>query len=171
MWYDSTLECFHYPHVHGASFNDAYAVDAADYECRIADRVVSYYFPPKPQRKANRLQVTWNKHLHLFPGFFVTQQDDIMLVHQMRVIDERTTTVFWEILAEQGADEARVEAWCKIWEDTVVEDKEAIEAVQANVSVQTFTANRYMTAREPVPGHINRWTLDALARLASGKTG
>lgn len=117
------------------------------------------------------MQVTWNKHLHLFPGFFVTQQDDIMLVHQMRVIDERTTTVFWEILAEQGADEARVEAWCKIWEDTVVEDKEAIEAVQANVSVQTFTANRYMTAREPVPGHINRWTLDALARLASGKTG
>ncbi|MEM7669745.1 MAG: aromatic ring-hydroxylating dioxygenase subunit alpha, partial [Pseudomonadota bacterium] len=59
LWYDNTLECFHCPHVHGASFNDAYAVDPADYECRIADRVVSYYFPPKPQRKANRLQVTW----------------------------------------------------------------------------------------------------------------
>ncbi|MEM7506726.1 MAG: aromatic ring-hydroxylating dioxygenase subunit alpha [Pseudomonadota bacterium] len=162
IWYDNTLECFHCPHVHGASFNDAYAVEQGDYECLIEDRIVSYHFPPKPQRYANRLQVTWNKHMHLFPGFFVTQQDDIMLVHQMRVIDTETTAVFWDILAEKGADTARVEGWCKIWEDTLVEDKIAVEAVHANLRSGIFTANRYMNAREPVPQNINRWTLDAL---------
>ena len=167
IWYDNTLECFHCPHVHGSSFNEAYAVDQGDYECLIRDRVVSYYFPPKPQRASNKLQVTWNKHLHLFPGFFVTQQDDIMLVHQMRVIDPDTTTVFWDILAERGADMARVEAWCKIWEDTLVEDKLAVEAVHANVNARTFTANRYMNAREPVPQNINRWLLTAIANADS----
>ncbi|WP_299658131.1 aromatic ring-hydroxylating dioxygenase subunit alpha [uncultured Tateyamaria sp.] len=167
IWYDNSLECFHCPHVHGSSFNDAYAVDAADYECLIEDRVVSYHFPPKPQRNANQLQVTWNKHLHLFPGFFVTQQDDIMLVHQMRVIDADTTHVYWDILAEKGADPARVKAWCKIWEDTLVEDKLAVEAVHANVNAQTFTANRYMNSREPVPQNINRWVLDALGAQTS----
>ena len=165
IWHDNTLECFHCPHVHGASFNDAYAVEQGDYECLIEDRVVSYYFPPKPQVKAKQLQVTWNKHMHLFPGFFVTQQDDIMLVHQMRVIDAETTHVFWDILAEKGADMDRVEGWCKIWEDTLVEDKIAVEAVHANVATGIFTANRYMNAREPVPQNINRWTLDALASL------
>ncbi|NOD95285.1 Rieske 2Fe-2S domain-containing protein [Ruegeria sp. HKCCD4884] len=165
IWYDNTLECFHCPHVHGTSFNDAYAVEQGDYECLIRDRVVSYYFPPKPQRAANQLQVTWNKHLHLFPGFFVTQQDDIMLVHQMRVIDPGTTHVIWDILAEDDADPDRVEGWCKIWEDTLVEDKIAVEAVHNNISAQTFTANRYMAAHEPVPQNINRWILEAITAL------
>lgn len=162
IWYDNTLECFHCPHVHGSSFNDAYAVDQADYECLIKDRVVSYYFPPKPARDANRLQVTWNKHMHLFPGFFITQQDDIMLVHQMQVIDTDTTHVYWDILAQEGADPDRVEAWSKIWDDTLTEDKAAVEAVHNNISPRTFSANRYMHGREPVPGHINSWVLDAL---------
>ncbi|MEM7547922.1 MAG: aromatic ring-hydroxylating dioxygenase subunit alpha [Pseudomonadota bacterium] len=168
IWYDNTLECFHCPHVHGASFNDAYAVDPDDYECLIRDRVVSYYFPPKPQRAANQLQVTWNKHLHLYPGFFATQQDDIMLVHQMRVIDADTTYIFWDILAEKGADPARVEAWCKIWEDTLIEDKQAVQAVHANLNEVTFTANRYMRTREPVPQNINKWTLEALRGGGAG---
>ena len=162
IWYDNTLECFHCPHVHGASFNDAYAVDPADYECLIKDRLVSYFFPPKPQRSSNQLQVTWNKHMHLFPGFFVTQQDDIMLVHQMRVIDENTTHVFWDILAEKGADLERVERWCAIWEETLEEDKRAVETVHASINELTFTANRYATEREPVPQHINRWIIEAL---------
>ena len=38
-----------------------------------------------------------------------------------------------------------------VWEDTLVEDKIAVEAVHNNISAQTFTANRYMAAREPVP--------------------
>lgn len=163
IWYDNTLECFHCPHVHGHSFNDAYAVDQGDYECLIEDRVVSYCFPPKPLRHANRLQVTWNKHLHLFPGFFVTQQDDIMLVHQMRVIDPETTTVFWDVLSEVGADPDRVEGWCKIWEDTLMEDKAAVEAVHANIASRVLVANRYMRSREPVPQNINRWLLAAMA--------
>lgn len=163
IWYDNTLECFHCPHVHGASFNDAYAVDQNDYECLIKDRVVSYFFPPKPQRAANQLQMTWNKHMHLFPGFFVTQQDDIMLVHQMRVIDTETTHVVWDILAEKGADPDRVEGWCTIWEDTLVEDKLAVEAVHGNINSLTFTANRYVSAREPVPQNINRWILEAFS--------
>lgn len=163
IWYDNTLECFHCPHVHGSSFNDAYAVEQGDYECLIADRVVSYHFPPRPKRGANRLQVSWNRHLHLFPGFFVTQQDDIMLVHQMRVIDPHTTTVIWDILAEQGADPERVEGWARIWEDTLTEDKSVVEAVHANVNARTFTANRYMNSREPVPQNINRWLLAAMA--------
>ena len=162
IWYDNTLECFHCPHVHGQSFNDAYAVEQGDYECLIEDRVVSYHFPPKPQRASNRLQVTWNKHLHLFPGFFVTQQDDIMLVHQMRVIDPETTVVFWDVLSEAGADPDRVEGWCRIWEDTLLEDKAAVEAVHANISPRTFVANRYMGGREPVPQNINRWLLAAM---------
>lgn len=168
IWYDNTLECFHCPHVHGASFNDAYAVEQGDYECLIEERLVSYYFPPKPQRQANQLQVTWNKHMHLFPGFFVTQQNDIMLVHQMRVIDPETTQVFWDILAETGADIDRVEGWCKIWEDTLIEDKIAVEAVHANLASGILSANRYMSAREPVPQNINRWTLDALEGLGEG---
>lgn len=167
IWYDNTLECFHCPHVHSASFNDAYAVDPADYECLIRERLVSYYFPPKPQRSNDQLQVTWNKHMHLFPGFFVTQQDDIMLVHQMRVIDENTTHVFWDILAEKGADMDRVERWCSLWEETLEEDKNAVETVHANINELTFSANRYAPAREPVPQHINRWILDAFRATSS----
>lgn len=163
IWYDNTLECFHCPHVHGSSFNDAYAVDQGDYECLIDDRVVSYYFPPKPQRSAERLQVTGNRHLHLFPGFFAAQQDDIMIVHQMRPIDPDTTAVFWDILAERGADPARVAGWSQIWETTLLEDKAVVEAVHANVNAGTFVANRYLRSREPVPQNINRWLLDAMA--------
>ena len=162
IWYDNTLECFHCPHVHGSSFNDAYAVDQDDYEILIEDRVVSYFFPPKPKRATNALQVTWNKHMHLFPGFFITQQDDIMLIHQMRPLGPGRTTVFWDMFAEDGADLDRVEGWCKIWEDTLVEDKLAVEAVQSNVFEGTFRANRYMKAREPVPLHINDWIWSAV---------
>ena len=77
--------------------------------------------------------------------------------------------VFWDMFAEDGADLDRVEGWCKIWEDTLVEDKRAVEAVQANVFEGTFRANRYMKAREPVPLHINDWIWSACrAELSAG---
>ena len=161
FWYDNTLECFHCPSVHSDSFNKAYAVEAKDYETLIEDRIVSYFFPPKPKKSANALQVTFNRHLHLFPGFFATQQDDIMLVHQMRPLGIDRTTVFWDILAADGADPVRIEGWCRIWEETLIEDKLAVEAVQQHASPRTFTANRYMRSREPVPLHINQWIWSA----------
>jgi len=69
IWCHNTLECFHRPHVHSASFNDAYAVEQGDYECLIRDRVVSYYFPPKPQRAVSDFNAVWRSYFDgLYPA-------------------------------------------------------------------------------------------------------
>lgn len=162
LWYDNTIECYHCALVHSDTFNAAYAADG-EYETLIEDHLISFEFPSRPKEDGAELKASFNKHVHLFPGFLCVQQDDVMIIGQMRPISRTETVLVLDVLAEAGADPDRVEGWTTLWWDTFEEDKASIEAVQRNVDSGAGFRNRYIRSQEPVPVAVARWIWDASA--------
>jgi phenylpropionate dioxygenase-like ring-hydroxylating dioxygenase large terminal subunit len=159
IWYDNTIECYHCGLVHSDTFNAAYAADG-EFETLIHRHLVSFDFPSRP-KDGNELKVSFNRHVHLFPGFLCVQQDDVMIIGQMRPISATETAMVLDVLAETGADPARVDAWADLWWDTFEEDKASVEVVQRNVDSGAPVRNRYIRTQEPVPMAVTRWAWDA----------
>ena len=84
-----------------------------------------------------------------------------MIIGQMRPISATETAMVLDVLAETGADPARVDAWADLWWDTFEEDKASVEVVQRNVDSGAPVRNRYIRTQEPVPMAVTRWAWDA----------
>lgn len=168
IWYDNTIECYHCGLVHSDTFNAAYSADG-EFETLIDDHLVSFDFPPRPKIETSELKVSFNRHVHLFPGFLCVQQDDVMIIGQMRPVSLTETAMVLDVLAEVGSDPARVEAWTALWWDTFEEDRASVEIVQRNVDAGMPVRNRYIRAEEPVPVAVTRWGWDACVRTIKKK--
>ena len=160
IWYDNTIECYHCGLVHSSTFNAAYAADG-DFDTLIDDHLISFDFPSRPKVSTDELKVSFNRHVHLFPGFLCVQQDDVMIIGQMRPISPTETAVVLDVLAEVGSDPVRVDAWADLWWQTFEEDRAAVEVVQRNVDSGAPVRNRYIRAEESVPIAVARWAWDA----------
>lgn len=159
IYYDNALECYHCPTVHRGTFNDVY-VTSDDYETLTDRWLVSYYFPPKSAKPGQDLQISFNRHIHVVPGFFCHQQDDIMIVYQMRVLSPTKVAVHWDIFSDVDGNESRVSRWADLWYKTLDEDKHAVEAVQRSIDTGLFTANRFVAEKEPSLIDHSRWILE-----------
>ena len=158
LWYDNFVECYHCKNIHATSFADAYDADVESVETIFESRFMTNRFAPRARAGATDLRVGNYRSASLFPGFLILQQDDLMILSQMRPTGPEETCQTVHYFAEAGSDPTRVEDWIALWEQTFTEDGDATAVQQEGLRAGCVERNRLLGAREAAVLFFNRLT-------------
>ncbi len=164
LWYDNGTECYHCPTIHSGSFADAFDVREGSYDYRLEGGVTSYAFKSTEQLVGDELRSLTYASYQTFPGLQFIQQDDLTIIGVMVPTGPETCTYTTYYLKEVGADEARVDQWIDVWQQTFEEDGAVAEIQQANIKAPGAQPFRYVSNREEPTIFINRLIWDAYKR-------
>jgi choline monooxygenase len=164
VWYDNFVECYHCDNIHRSSFSAAYESDISSVDTTFNDTFMATRFAPKAADTKTELRANNYKSLNIFPGLLILQQDDLMILSQMRPLGPETTEQKVHYFAENGADPERVEAWIELWEKTFTEDGEAVAIQQEGLRTGAIARNRLMPNREEAVVFFNGLVIDAYDR-------
>ncbi|MCY3617780.1 MAG: aromatic ring-hydroxylating dioxygenase subunit alpha [Acidimicrobiaceae bacterium] len=162
LWYDNAVECYHCAHIHGESFNRAFAVasETASADAVAIDELYLNRYAGRGS-SGDELQATFCTALQMYPGCQIIQQDDLLIMAQALPVAADRTIFVADYFAEEGADPASVERWIKLWVRTYDEDAAALEIQHGNLAASTVDRMRYVEGPEAPVSIINGLTLDA----------
>ena len=161
VWYDNFVECYHCNHIHSDSFSAAYEADIDAVDTRFESRYMTNAYRPKTKPSTTHLRATNGRTLSAFPGFLFLQQDDLMILSQMRPTGPERTCQVVDYFAEAGSDPARVDEWIGLWEQTFTEDGDATVVQQEGLRTGAVARNRLVGSREAAVLFFNRLTCEA----------
>lgn len=164
LWNDNFVECYHCNNIHGASFSAAYNSDIASVETHFRDRFMFSHFPPKAAASTTALRANNYRSVNFFPGRVYLQQDDLMIIAQMRPTGPESVQQIVHYFAEEGADPGRVDQWVDLWEKTFTEDGDATAVQQQVIRTGATTRNRLVPSREQAVVRFTGWIYDAYRR-------
>lgn len=167
MWYDNFVECYHCDNIHSGSFSAAYDSDIKSVQTKYRNGYMVNRFAPKKSKSSTVLRANNYRSLNIFPGFLYLQQDDLMILSQMRPTGPETTQQMVHYFIQDGADIERVEQWIELWEQTFTEDGNATAIQQEGLRTGIMDRNRLLPPREQAVVFFNRNTIDAYARYLS----
>lgn len=161
LWYDNGTECYHCPTIHSASFGDAFDVRDGAYSYELDGRVTSYAFNSTDQLVGDELRSLTYASYQTFPGLQFIQQDDLTIIGVMTPTGPETCDYRTFYLKQRGADDARVDQWIDIWQQTFEEDGAVAEIQQSNIKAPNAKPFRYVSKREEPTIFINRLIWEA----------
>jgi len=164
MWYDNFVECYHCDNIHSGSFSAAYDSDIKTVVTKFRNRYMFNQFAPKSSKSTTELRANNYRSFNIFPGFLYLQQDDLMILSQMRPTGPETTRQTVHYFSENGAGIERVEKWIELWEQTFTEDGNATAIQQEGLRTGIMDRNRLLPPREQAVVFFNRNTVDAYGR-------
>ena len=168
LWYDNGVECYHCAHLHGESFNRAFAVKpgTASVNAVAVDELYLNRYHGR-HSGSDQLQATFCTALQLYPGCQIIQQDDLMIMAQALPAAEDHTVFVADYFAEEGSDPSTVERWIDLWVRTYDEDARALEIQHANLAAGTVDRMRFVDGPENPVSIINQLTLRAYRQAAA----
>jgi phenylpropionate dioxygenase-like ring-hydroxylating dioxygenase large terminal subunit len=164
VWYDNFVECYHCDNIHRSSFSAAYESDISSVDTTFNGTFMASRFAPKATGTKTTLRANNYRSLNIFPGLLILQQDELMILSQMRPIGTEVTEQKVHYFAEAGADPDRVEEWIALWEQTFGEDGEAVAIQQEGLRTGAIARNRLMPNREEAVVFFNGLVIDAYGR-------
>ncbi len=164
MWFDNFCECYHCDNIHSGSFSAAYDSSIDSVYTSFRDRYMVNRFKPKNSPSGTDLRANNYRSSVNFPGGLILQQDDLMILSQMRPLGPERTEQQVDYFAEEGADSARVEAWVALWEQTFSEDGAATAIQQEGFRTGAIERSRLMRPREEAVFFFNKTTCQAYER-------
>jgi len=118
-------------------------------------------FAPKKDGTKVKLRADNYRSLSIFPGFLFLQQDELMILSQMRPLGPEVTEQKVHYFAPKGSDPQRVEDWIELWEQTFAEDGEAVAIQQSGLRTGIIERNRLLPGREEAVLFFNGLVIDA----------
>ena len=149
LWWDNNTECYHCATIHGTSFAAAFQSSAEGYTLETHGLFTTTAVLPKQNDNGERASVT----IHIYPGCFIVQQKDMMVMGRVVPHGPDDYTVYTYYFAEKGADPKEFADWLTIWKQTFDEDKEALQLQQHGLRSGRTKPFRYVSAREAQPIH------------------
>jgi nitrite reductase/ring-hydroxylating ferredoxin subunit len=161
VWYDNFVECYHCDNIHRGSFAAAYESDVKSVDTRYCKTFMASRFAPKADGTKVKLRADNYRSLSIFPGFLFLQQDELMILSQMRPLGPEVTEQKVHYFAPKGSDPQRVEDWIELWEQTFAEDGEAVAIQQSGLRTGIIERNRLLPGREEAVLFFNGLVIDA----------
>lgn len=135
LWAENAVECYHCPTMHQYSFGQAYDVSPDAYHIG-ADGINIWNTGPV-EWTPKGIDLTNSKgfrFLFQFPSSFFALDDLVGFVGAVYPTSPTTSYAFIDLYAKPGADPETVAAYEKMWDQTLIEDKQASDAQQAGYS-------------------------------------
>lgn len=164
MWYDNFVECYHCATIHSGSFSAAYESGGGAGFADFKSRFMISHFDARADSSGTALRANNYRSANTYPGFLILQQDDLMILSQMRPVAPERTEQRIDYFAEAGADPDRVEAWIELWEQTFTEDGAATVVQQEGFRTGAVERNRLMRPQEESVFFFNALTCRAYER-------
>ena len=148
LWYDNFVECYHCNNIHPSSFAAAFEADINKINTRYCSRFMATRYPPREGPSKTALRADNFRSLSIFPGLVLLQHDDLMIATQMRPTGSESVCQTIHYFMEEGSDEATVEAWIALYEQTFIEDGDATAIQQKGLRTGVLDRSRLLPARE-----------------------
>jgi phenylpropionate dioxygenase-like ring-hydroxylating dioxygenase large terminal subunit len=170
VWSDNFVECYHCDNIHRGSFAAAYDSDIRTVDTRFNGTFMASRFSPKAADTRVKLRANNYRSINFFPGMLCLQQDDLMILSQMRPSGPETTEQKVHYFAQAGADPSRIADWIELWEQTFSEDGAAVAIQQEGLRTGAIERNRLMPSREEAVLFFNGLVIGAYADAQSTTT-
>lgn len=131
LWAENAVECYHCPTMHAHSFGQAYDVSPDEYQIGVEGLNIWNWGPLEwlPDGLSNE-DTKGFRFLYTFPGSFFALDDFVGFVGSVYPTSPTTCEAFVDLYQRPGADPEVFAAYEKMWDQTLIEDKQATDHQQ-----------------------------------------
>lgn len=166
VWAENATECYHCATIHTHSFADAFDVSKAGYEYVNTGRLLGQFtrFNAKAQTFKGAAETTTEdfRFIFMYPSTFFAQDDLVAFPGVITPTGPETCSFRASMYVRKGAGEAEVAAWAEMYNQTLLEDAEAVRLQQPGLSSGMVPHGRLMPSRESAILSFHRLVVDSM---------
>lgn len=163
IWAENAVECYHCPTLHKSSFGKTYETSPDDYDVTSGENTIWHNGPLKwLPSDADPKGLKGFRFAFTYPSSFFALDDFVGFIGTVQPIDETRCYAFVDMYAKPGTDPEIVKAWLEMWDQTLIEDKQATDIQQIGYSSGRVKSGRLMLDSE---GPLQAFMKATLKRL------
>lgn len=169
IWAENALECYHCPTLHRSSFGKTYEGSPDKYRVQSWDDTIWHSTPTKwVPTGIDPATLKGFRFAYLFPGSFYAVDDYVGFVGSVYPTGPETCFAFVDMYTNPDADQRVAKEWLAMWDQTLVEDKQATDLQQIGYRSGRIPHARLLLDSESPLRAFMRRTWAALADTAVG---
>ena len=167
VWVENASECYHCPTVHKDSFSDAFADDADTYEYVDGQRVLGQFtvYNPRAKKYAHpaREDDQQFRYMFLWPTSTIVQDDWVAFPGVIVPTGPETCRFIADMYVHPELGQDQADEWVEMWNQTLLEDTEAVLLQQPGLSSQMVPYGRLMPASESAIARFHRMVWESFS--------
>jgi phenylpropionate dioxygenase-like ring-hydroxylating dioxygenase large terminal subunit len=172
VFVENSSECYHCPTVHKHSFSDAFVDDADVYEYVDGDRTLGQFTRYNERRKRYRPTARDERvqfrFIYIWPATTIVQDDAVAFPATIIPTGPETCQLIADVFTHPDYDQASLDEWLKMWNDTIMEDVEAVGVQQPGLRSQMVPHGRLMPASESAIARFHRMVFESFSEALNG---
>jgi len=167
VWVENSSECYHCPTVHKDSFSDAFADDADIYEYvdgrRVLGQFTVYNKRAKKYAHAAREGDRQFRYTFLWPSSTLVQDDWVAFPGVIVPTGPVTCRFIADMYVNPELTPEQTRDWVQMYNETLLEDAEAVLLQQPGLSSQMVPYGRLMPASESAIARFHRMVWESFS--------
>jgi phenylpropionate dioxygenase-like ring-hydroxylating dioxygenase large terminal subunit len=167
VWVENASECYHCPTVHKNSFSDAFEDRADIYEYVDGGRVLGQFTVYNQRAKKYVHQPRESdrqfRYLFMWPTTTIVQDDWVAFPGIVVPTGPETCQFIADMFVEPDLAPEQAEEWVEMWNQTLVEDTEAVLLQQPGLRSQMVPYGRLMPASESAIARFHRMVWESFS--------
>ncbi len=149
IWAENALECYHCPILHRNSYGKSYATDPERYHVDSGENTIWHDAPIRwLPTEGDLSSLQGFRFAYTFPSSFFAMDDYVGFVGSVQPLAPERCFAYVDMYVRPGADETVVKEWLKMWDQTLIEDKQATDIQQIGYRSRRVPAGRLMLDSE-----------------------
>jgi phenylpropionate dioxygenase-like ring-hydroxylating dioxygenase large terminal subunit len=165
VWVENATECYHCPTIHTKSFSDAFDVSRDQYAYVNVGRLLGQFTHYNPKgRRYNHTPARDDRafrFVFVWPTSFVAQDDMVAFSGMIIPTGPETSRFLADVYVHPDVPADEVEQWVDMYNQTLLEDAEAVSVQQPGLRSRMVPHGRLMPSRESAICAFHRMVWDA----------
>jgi phenylpropionate dioxygenase-like ring-hydroxylating dioxygenase large terminal subunit len=167
VWVENGSECYHCPSIHTKSFSDAFVTKLDVYEYVNGERILGQFTRYDPRAKTYtrdaRDEDRQFRYVFLWPTTFLVQDDYVGFPGMIIPTGPESCRFISDMYVHPDSDEETIQHWTEMWNQTLLEDTEAVGLQQPGLRSQMVPHGRLMPASESAIARFHRMVWEAFS--------
>ncbi|WP_257209971.1 aromatic ring-hydroxylating oxygenase subunit alpha [Rhodococcus erythropolis] len=163
LWAENAVECYHCPTLHKSSFGMTYHTSPDDYAIDSSENTIWHQGPIKwiPEG-VDPEKLEGFRFAFTFPSSFFALDDYVGFIGSVQPVSPQKCWAFVDMYAKPGTDPEVVKQWLEMWDQTLIEDKQATDIQQIGYNSGRIPSGRLLLDSESPLQSFMKTTLAAL---------
>jgi phenylpropionate dioxygenase-like ring-hydroxylating dioxygenase large terminal subunit len=171
VWVENATECYHCPTIHARSFADAFDVSRERYEYANVGQLLGQFtqYNPKARifKRDGKRTNTDFRFVYVWPTAFFAQDDLVAFPGMIVPTGPETCRFVAEMYVHPDCDDATMEEWVEMYNQTLAEDAQAVLVQQPGLRSRMVPYGRLMPSRESAISHFHHLVWEAFSEALS----
>jgi phenylpropionate dioxygenase-like ring-hydroxylating dioxygenase large terminal subunit len=167
VWVENASECYHCPTIHKDSFSDAFDDHADVYEYVDGNRILGQFTAYNPRAKTYAHPAREGdrqfRYIFVWPFTTLVQDDWVAFPGVIIPTGPETCRFMADMFVHPEVSSEQAEEWVEMWNQTIIEDTEAVLLQQPGLRSQMVPHGRLMPASESAIARFHRMVWESFA--------